>query len=150
GVIELRALPDDDRTGADDQNSMNVVTTRHGAKDKEKGSPEGLPCPSFDDCCSNRGGLSARRALDLAGVQAARADLDLLDLPIELDAGDLKIRPPGAARLVVRVRNVVSEGDAFAAGVALVSFNGHGSALHQLDARHLRPITLAVRGLENA
>src|SRR4051812_16845364 len=51
--------------------------------------------------------LSSRRPLDLAGVEAAGADLHLLDLPIELDAGDLKVRPPGAAGLVFWVVRVV-------------------------------------------
>ena len=59
--------------------------------------------------------LPARRALDLAGVHAARADLDLLDLAVDDRAHDLKVRLPGAARLVVRVRHVVAERDALAA-----------------------------------
>src|SRR4051812_18742423 len=85
----------------------------------------------------SRDALASRRSLDLAGVQTASADLDLLDLAIELDTDDLKIRLPGAAGLVVRVRHVVAKGDAFAAGVADVALNGHG----QVSTSSIRAIS---------
>src|SRR5262249_8119222 len=69
------------------------------------------------------GVLAARRALHLAGVHAARADLHLLDLAVDLGAHHLQVRLPGAARLVVRVRDVVPERDALAAAIADVSLN---------------------------
>src|SRR3954462_11415993 len=96
------------------------------------------------------GARAARRALHFAGVHAARTGLHLLDLAFDDGAHHLKIRLPGATGLVVRVRDVVAERDAPPAAVADVSLNGHGLALHQLDARHLGTVTLAVAGLEDA
>src|SRR4051812_8720383 len=90
----------------------------------------------------------SRSALDLARAQAARADLDLRDLVVDQNARDLEVRLPDAAHLVVRVRDVVPEGHALLAHVAL--FTGHDSALDQLDTRHLGSVTLAVTDLENA
>src|ERR1700687_3371187 len=76
---------------------------------------------------SLRSGYTPRRALDLPSVQAAGAHLDLRDLAVDDNPGDLKIRLPGAPRLVVRVREVGAVGDALVAHVAAVS----------LDLRHI-------------
>jgi hypothetical protein len=112
------------------------------------GSPLCLPAErrSRDDDCRR----ATRRPLDLAGGKAARADLHLRDLSVDDDARDLKVRLPGAAGLVVGVRDVVAEGNAFRADVALVARDRHGLALDQFDARHLSAVTLAVAGLEDA
>src|SRR5262249_52397886 len=116
----------------------------------KKGSSKAPVLRSASCLGLGNGRLTARCALDLAGVQAAGADLHLFDLPIDDGANDLQVRLPGAARLVVGVGDVVSERDALAEDVAAISLNGHGSPLDQLDARHLRAVTLAVAGLENA
>src|SRR5258708_7483296 len=79
------------------------------------------PKPSRDSAAGSSG--------DLAGVQATRADLDLLNLAIEFDADHLKIWLPGATSLVVRMRHVVAEGHAFGAHVADVALNSHGLGL---------------------
>src|SRR5262245_3810305 len=94
--------------------------------------------------------LPARRTLDLASVETARADLHLLDLAVDDRANHLEVRLPGATGLVVRVRDIVAERNAFVAHVAAVSLNAHGSALDELDARHLGAVTFAVTGFENA
>ena len=65
--------------------------------------------------------------LDLAGVQATGADLDLDDLSILDDARHLEIGLPGPAGLVVGVRHVVAEGDSLLARVAHIAGDrGHG------------------------
>src|SRR5262252_9026428 len=102
---------------------------------------------------ASRHRLAAWRPLHFACVQAARADLYLLDLAVDDRAHDLEVWLPRAASLVVRVRDVVAERDALTAGEAAISLNSHGLsplALDQLDARHLGAVTLAVAGLENA
>src|SRR6185503_8491061 len=43
------------------------------------------------------------------------------------DASDLEVRLPGAARLVVGVRDVVAERDALAAHVAAAAIDGHAT-----------------------
>jgi len=60
---------------------------------------------------------ASRSSLDLAGVQASDADLYPLDPSADHDPNDLQIRLPDATRLVVRVRNVVSECNSAIAGV---------------------------------
>ena len=72
---------------------------------------------------SLRSGLPAGRPLNLPRVQAASADLDLGDLVVDDDAGDLKVRLLRPARLVVRVGNVVAVRDALVAHVAAVSLD---------------------------
>src|SRR5512146_766884 len=110
-----------------------------------------MPCVSAVQVSSREGGLSARGTLHLARIQAASADLHLLDFSVDQRPHDLQIRFPGAARLVIGVRNVVAVRDAFAAAETAISLNCHGSALSdQLDARHLRAVTLTVAGLEDA
>src|SRR4051812_13570365 len=96
-------------------------------------------------CCASGG------PLDLAGVQTTGAHLDLDDLSFRPDdASDLKVRTPRTARLVVGVRNVVSERDALAAGITAAAIDGHCLRLHQFDTRHLGAVALAVTRLENA
>ena len=58
-------------------------------------------------------------------MEAAGADLDLRDLAVDYDAGNLKVRLPGAPGLVVCVRYVVAVGDALVADVAAISLNCH-------------------------
>src|SRR5580765_741276 len=116
----------------------------------KKGEPVGSPFPKSVQSHLRYGDRPARRALDLASVHAACTDLDLLDLALDDRAHHLEVRLPGAAGLVVRVRHVVAERDALAAREADISLNRHGLALHQLDARHLGAVTLAVTGLQNA
>src|SRR6476619_6848882 len=110
---------------------------------REKGEPARAP-PFPDDVAADALGdlHAARRALDLAGTEAAGADLHLDDLVARGDARDLEVRLPGTTRLVVRVAHIVAVGDALVADVAAVALNGHRSALHQFDARHLSPVTL--------
>src|SRR5687768_160153 len=93
--------------------------------------------------------FAARRALHLASAQALRADLHFLDLVADDDTHDLEVGLPDATRLVVRVRDVVAERDTLVARVAAIHA-GHGSALDELNARHLRTIALAMARLENA
>src|SRR5690349_5914913 len=122
-----------------------------GAMGAKKGSLGGLPS-SVQLRRSGRG-APARCTLDLAGVQAAGADLDLDDLPVLLDACDLEVGAPDAARLGVGVRDVVPVGRALVAHVAAAAIDGHGllpRESDELDARHLRAVTLAVAGLEDA
>src|SRR5919109_5243273 len=77
----------------------------------KRGAPKSSPTVGRSVFSSSRR-RTARRTLDLAGGQAPRADLDLHDLPALVDdADDLQVWPPDAARLVVRVRDVVSERD---------------------------------------
>src|ERR1043165_7670003 len=71
--------------------------------------------------------LSARRALHLARIQTACADLHLFDLPVDDSANTLQARVPRATRLVVRVRDVVAERDALVADETAISTNSHGS-----------------------
>src|SRR4051812_23857395 len=92
---------------------------------RKKGSQR-LPVLSPPTIPASGSALPSRRALNLPGVQTTGADLDLGDLSIDHDSGDLEIGLPGAAGLVVRVRDVVAVGDAFVADVAAVS----------LDLRH--------------
>ena len=94
---------------------------------------------------------ATRGALNLAGGQATCADLDLRDFAIDQDAGDLKVRLPGAARFVVGMRHVVAEGDSLLAGVTDIAGDWcHGLAQNQFDTRHFGAVTLAVTGLQNA
>src|SRR6516162_6317985 len=65
----------------------------------------------------SRDGGAARRALDLVRGETPGADLHLGDLAVDEDARDLEVRLPGAARAIVRVRDVVAERDALAAHV---------------------------------
>src|SRR5215207_4281085 len=69
---------------------------------------------------------AAWSARDLPRVQAPRAHLHLRDLAIYQRAHHLQVRLPRAPRLVVRVRDVVAEGDALVAVVAAIALNGHG------------------------
>src|SRR5262245_36036403 len=116
-----------------------------------KGEPESSPhCWCGASATMSRHCLPARRTLDLAGVETSRADLHLLDLAVDDGANHLEVRLPCAAGLVVRVRDVVAERNALVAHVAAVSLDAHGSALDQLDARHLGAVTFAVTGFENA
>src|SRR5712671_62928 len=116
-----------------------------------KREPAGLP---FSNVPSNSlsSGLPSRSAHNFASVKATSAYLDLGDLVIDYDTRDLKVRLPGPARLVVRVRDVVAIGNALIADVAAVSLDLCHLTLRpdQLDARHLGAIALAVAGLENA
>ena len=104
GIVELGALADDDRPGADDEDAMQVRPTRHESLfetgGKESGAPDGAPkkgapksslvFPTVERAVTRpcRGG-----ALDLAGIQAARTDLDLLDPAHRARCG----RPEGSA-----------------------------------------------------
>src|SRR6185436_16247897 len=86
-------------------------------------------------------------------MEASGAHLHLGDLAIHDYAGDLKIRLPRPTRPVVRVRDVVAEGDALVADEAAISLDlCHELTLRrdELDARHLGAVTLALAGLENA
>src|SRR5688500_16435334 len=74
----------------------------------------------------SRDGCATRCALHLSGVETAGAHLHLRDLAIDHDAGDLEVRLPGAARLVVRVGDVVPERDSLATAVADAAIDGHG------------------------
>ena len=94
---------------------------------------------------------SARRALDLARVQAARADLHLLDLAVDHACA----RPAGSASTCgasccSRARRCCRTRRPCRSVKQRFRLNGHGSVLDQLDARHLGAVTLAVAGLENA
>src|SRR5688500_5020272 len=117
----------------------------------KKGEPKGLPDPPpRPELLSS--GLPSRRADDFAGVDAPGAHLHLGDLAVDDDTRDLKIRLPGATRLVVRVRDVVSVSHALVAHVAAVSLDLRhllSLSVQQLDPRHLGAVALAVAGLEN-
>src|SRR5690242_15492345 len=97
----------------------------------------------------NRGAPGS--ALDLAGVETTRTHLHLDDLPFRTnDAGDLKVWLPGTTRLVVRVRNIVAEGDALVADVAAAAIDGHGysstSSMRAMSAPSpLRCLVLRMR-----
>src|SRR6266550_5875809 len=112
-------ITEDDRPGA-------VSWPAHGRGPvvfrSKKGEPNRLPFPSFAKKGS-RSGLPSGRAHNLTRVKAASAHLHLRDLAIDDDTRDLQIRLPGATRLVVRVRNVVSVGDTFVADVTAVSLD---------------------------
>src|SRR4051812_10331704 len=86
----------------------------------------------------------------LAGVEAARADLHLGDLAVDERAHDLQVGLPGAAGFVVRVGHVVPERDALVAVVAAIACDGHGllPLCDELDARHVRTVSLAEAGLQ--
>src|SRR6186713_1044815 len=81
---------------------------------------------------------SARGSLHFAGVQASRADLHALNALTDDHADDLQVRFPRATRLVVRVRNIIAEGDSAIAGVASVAVDRHGS---QLSISSMRAIS---------
>src|SRR5688572_9254594 len=100
-------------------------------------------------CGASRRLFAARRALHLPRAQTLRAHLHLGDLAVDDDTRHLKIGLPHATRPVVRVRDVVAERDTLPAGEATIHA-GHGSALDELNARHLRAIALAMACLENA
>src|ERR1700680_4217906 len=85
-----------------------------------KREPQGLPF-SFIPSTSLSSGPASRSAHNLPCVQASGANLHLGDLAIDNDARDLKVWLPGPARLVVRVRDVVSVSDSLVADVAAVS-----------------------------
>src|SRR5688500_7887126 len=91
---------------------------------EKKGAPKRAPPFSFAAERWSRHRDTARRALNLASVQATRATLDLLDLAIDENPRDLEIRLPDAARLVVRVRDVVAERHALVARVAAIACHG--------------------------
>src|SRR5690348_1542579 len=100
---------------------------------------------------ASRRGDASWRALDLSRGETAGAHLHLHDLALRVqDASDLQIRLPGTPRGVVGVRAIVAERDALPTRIALASIDGHRSPLDQFDARHLRAVTLAVTGLQNA
>src|ERR1700674_5975709 len=84
---------------------------------QKKGSPKGSPHSLSRRSASSRGD-SPRRALNLPCVQATGAHLDLGDLAVDHNPGDLKIRLPCAPRLVVRMRDVVAVRDSLVAYVA--------------------------------
>src|SRR3990172_10722707 len=136
------------------ENSRKKSTLYHPPSTiRKKGSPQGLPShyPKSGTILLLRDRrLAARGAADLVGVQAARADLHLRDLPFVDHADDLEVGLPGAAGLVVRVRDIVAEGNSLLADVALIAGDGHGLVLHDLDARHVRTVALAMAGLQNA
>jgi hypothetical protein len=56
-------------------------------------------------------------------MKTAGAYLDLRDLAIDDDAGDLKVGLERPTRLVVRVRDIVTVGDALVAYVAAISLD---------------------------
>src|SRR6185437_5772707 len=62
--------------------------------------------------------LAPGSTLNLARIQASRTDADLRRLPVDENPGHLEIGLPDAANLVVRVRDVVAERNAFPAHVA--------------------------------
>src|SRR3954468_8597568 len=100
-----------------------------------------------------RSALSSRRPLHFPRVQTACAHLHLGDLAVDDDARDLKVGLPRPPRLVVRVRDVVAEGDALVANEAAISLDlCHRLTLRrdELDTSHLGTVTLAVTGLQNA
>src|SRR5688500_1884837 len=143
GVVELRRTtpvtlyPFDSRSSARYEPSWPVipvisafgrvrtldrkVASAHGSPGQKKGGSMGAPLYSPTAGQPSRHRHTARRTLDLPGVQAARADLDLLHLAIDEDARDLEIGLPDAARLVVRMRDVVAEGNALVAYVAAIA-----------------------------
>src|SRR3954468_9431690 len=117
---------------------------------RKRGAPKSSPRLTGHASRPSRHLHAARRARHLARVQTARADLHLRHLAVHERAHDLEVRLPRPTRLVVRVRDVVTERDAFVAVEAAIALNGHDSILTELDARHLRAVTLAVPGLEDA
>lgn len=88
----------------------------------------------------NDGGLTARRAFDLAGGETACAHLDLDHRSGFERPDDLQVGLPGAAGFVIRVRHRVSEGDAFVTGVAAIALNGH-VRVPQLRINSIRAIS---------
>src|SRR4029079_6786610 len=91
----------------------------------EKGSPRELPFACWPGGEAPSRHLHAtRRTRDLPRVQAARADLHLRDLAVDQRANDLQVRLPRAARLVVGVRDVVTERDALVAMEAAIALDG--------------------------
>src|SRR6185437_859656 len=92
--------------------------------------------------------LTPRRPDNLAGGEAARADLDLDDLVGDGDARNLEVRLPGATGLVIGVRNVVTEGNALTAGVALVALDRLCTLLGELALHfHLVSGTSSMRAI---
>src|SRR5512147_455034 len=108
---------------------------REGAE--KKGSPIAPLSPWSGSArrATSRDPRASRRPLDLAGVEAAGAHLDLLDLAVHEDPRDLEVGLPDASRLVVGVRDVVPEGDALAAHVAASVVHG------QLSISSMRAIS---------
>src|SRR5881394_4473045 len=123
--------------------AVGMVSRKRGAR----GSPELKRWTQR----SSRDRSASRCALHLAGVETASAHFHLDDLAFGPDdACHLKVRLPRSTRLVVRVGHVVAEGHSLAAHVAAAAIDlRHDSVLHQLDARHLSAVTLAVAGLED-
>src|SRR4029079_14336666 len=92
----------------------------------EKGSPRELPFAWWPGGAAPSRHLHAtRRTRNLPRVEAARAYLHLRDLAVDQGANDLQVRLPRAARLVVRVRDVVAERDALLSVVAAIALDGH-------------------------
>src|SRR5215218_9614477 len=103
----------------------------------KKGAPKELP---FLRTWAGSG--DARPAwgpLHLACMQAAYADLHALNSVADDDADDLEVWLPGTARLVVRVRNVVTERHSAITGIATVAVDRHGSS--QLSISSMRAIS---------
>lgn len=114
---------------------------------KKKGARDELlsPASGLVNLCD---GSTTRGTLDLSGVQASSAHLDLRDLPVDDDSCDLEVRLPDAARSVVGVRDIVTMRDALVAYVAAIPCDVH--LIHQLDTGHLGAIALAMSRLENS
>src|SRR5204863_8034552 len=91
----------------------------------KKGAPKEAPFREARQAPS-RHLRAARRTWHLPRVGAPRADLHLRDLAVHERAHDLQVRLPRASRAVVRVRDVVAEGDALVAVEAAIALNGHG------------------------
>src|SRR5689334_24768208 len=101
------------------------------ALDPTKRGAQRLPFVMLETFCL-RSALPSRRSLNLARMNAAGANLHLGDLAVDDDAHHLKVRLPGATRLVVRVRNVVAVSDTLVANVAAVPSDlRHGLALRR-------------------
>src|SRR6476661_3870647 len=95
--------------------------------DMKKGSPqESSPRLTGHASRPSRHLHAARCTRHLARVQATRADLHLGHLAVHERAHDLEVRLPRPTRLVVRVRDVVTERDALVAVEAAIALNGHG------------------------
>src|SRR5438105_3395073 len=88
----------------------------------QKREPKGSPS-QIGRVEALRSGFPSRRTLNFSRVQTARAHLHLRDLAVDDDARDLKVRLPRPTRPVVRVRDVVAEGDAFVANEAAISLD---------------------------
>ena len=118
---------------------------------RKRGAPKLPSRPIASGTGASRDLRPAGARLILPAFRQRVQTLILVIFPSIRHAGDLEIGLPDAARLVVRVRDVVAEGDALAADVAAISLDlAIGQPSDQLDARHLGAVALAVSGLENA